>query len=89
MDLLTALLNWCFFGLIVGAIARLLIPGTQPLGILGTIGLGVLGAFAGGFINFMVVGGDPIQSGGWIMSIAGALVVLAIGQYAVRHRSVA
>jgi uncharacterized membrane protein YeaQ/YmgE (transglycosylase-associated protein family) len=41
-------------GFIVGAIARLLMPGRDPLGVLGTIVLGVAGSFVGGFLRNLV-----------------------------------
>ena len=40
----------CVIGLIIGAIARLLLPGRDNIGILGTIALGILGSFVGGFL---------------------------------------
>ena len=78
MDVLFALIAWTVFGLICGAIARLLVPGRQPMGILMTCLLGILGSFLGGFVSWMIVGGEPLQASGWIMSIVGAVVVLAI-----------
>ncbi len=79
MDLFTAIISWAVFGLIAGAIARLLVPGRQPLGCLGTILLGVTGSLIGGFVSWLLFGGHPLQASGWIMSILGAVLVLAIG----------
>jgi uncharacterized membrane protein YeaQ/YmgE (transglycosylase-associated protein family) len=79
MELLTAIIGWTFFGLIAGAIARLIVPGRQPLGCLGTILLGVTGSLIGGFVSWLIFGGDPLQASGWIMSILGAVLLLAIG----------
>jgi uncharacterized membrane protein YeaQ/YmgE (transglycosylase-associated protein family) len=62
------------FGLIVGAIARLLVPGPQPLGILGTAAAGVAGAFLGGIVGRLLFG--PAYTPGWIMSILGAMLVV-------------
>ena len=78
MDLITGLIGWTCFGLIAGALARLLVPGRQRLGCLGTILLGVSGSLVGGFASWMIFGGHPLQASGWIMSIAGAILVLAI-----------
>ena len=69
-------------GFIVGAIARLLMPGRDPFGILGTIALGVAGSFVGGFLQNLVVyhslsvhGFHPV---GLIGSIIGAWVLLLV-----------
>ncbi len=78
MDVLFAILVWTLFGLVCGAVARLLVPGRQPMGIVTTTLLGVIGSFLGGFISWMFTGGEPLQASGWIMSIIGAVVVLAI-----------
>lgn len=78
MDVLWAIITWAVFGLICGAIARLLVPGKQPMGILMTCLLGVIGSFAGGFAAWIFTGGEPLQASGWIMSIVGAIVVLAL-----------
>ena len=49
------ILGWIFFGLIVGVIAKFLMPGRDPGGFLVTIGLGIAGAFVGGFAGFMQI----------------------------------
>jgi uncharacterized membrane protein YeaQ/YmgE (transglycosylase-associated protein family) len=71
--------------LIVGLIARFLVPGAQRLGLVLTIVLGIVGSFVGGFIHWMIWGvkGEPFSlSGnawqGWILSIVGAALVLWI-----------
>ena len=77
-------------GLVVGAIARLLLPGRDPIGLLGTIVLGVVGSFLGGFL------GDEFQyhhwdhtfhMGGFLWSIVGAVIVLAIARAATHGRA--
>src|SRR5712671_1511867 len=60
------ILGWIVFGLIAGAIARLLMPGRQPMGIILTIVLGIVGSFVGGAIGNAFNGGslmDPAPSG--------------------------
>lgn len=74
-------------GLIVGAIARLLIPGREAItsGALGwiiTILLGIAGAFLGTFIGGALWGGENYQAG-WIMSIIGAVILLLIYRFIV------
>jgi uncharacterized membrane protein YeaQ/YmgE (transglycosylase-associated protein family) len=69
-------------GLIVGLVARLLVPGRDNIGLLGTIILGIVGSFVGGFlwelVEFHHVETDHFQSVGIIGSIVGAIVVLLI-----------
>ncbi|SFI79682.1 GlsB/YeaQ/YmgE family stress response membrane protein [Planctomicrobium piriforme] len=78
METIGAIFVWLFFGLIVGLLGRLLVPGRQPMGWLGTVALGVVGSFAGGFLTYIFRGGEPLQAAGMLMSILGAIIVLAI-----------
>ena len=69
-------------GLIVGVIARLLLPGREafPAGVIGwilTAVLGIVGAFIGGFIARSLWAGENYAAG-WIMSIIGAIILLLI-----------
>lgn len=68
------LLSLTIMGLIVGAIARLIVPGPQPIGILGTILAGVAGTFLGGIVGRLLFG--PTYTPGFIMSILGAAVIV-------------
>lgn len=90
MELLGTIITWALFGLVIGAIARLLYPGRQPMGIGMTMVLGIIGSLVGGFISWMF-GYDPedgvFQGAGWIMSIIGALIVVWIGLYSMGHRT--
>jgi uncharacterized membrane protein YeaQ/YmgE (transglycosylase-associated protein family) len=84
------LIAWVIAGLIIGAIARLLVPGRQPMGILMTIVLGVVGALVGGGISWMIWGdpGEPFSAHAWpgyLLSILGAVLVLALYLYANRR----
>jgi uncharacterized membrane protein YeaQ/YmgE (transglycosylase-associated protein family) len=81
-------------GLIAGAIARLLIPGRQDIGILMTIVLGIIGSFVGGFLGYLLFHKDSesgfIQPSGLIGSIIGAVIVLLVytrmgSRHTVRH----
>jgi uncharacterized membrane protein YeaQ/YmgE (transglycosylase-associated protein family) len=64
--------------LIVGAIARLLVPGTQPMSWFKTMLFGIVGSFMGGFVGYIIVGGSPLQASGWIGSIIGATIAVAL-----------
>lgn len=70
------------FGLIAGAIARLLVPGPDPIGIGGTILVGIVGSFVGGFLGYALFHKDAsqgaLQPSGLIGSVIGAVIVLLI-----------
>lgn len=70
------ILGWIFFGLIVGVVAKFLLPGRDPGGFLITIGLGIVGAFVGGFLARLVGWYGPQENAGYLMSIFGAIVLL-------------
>lgn len=86
-----SLLSWLLVGLVVGFIARALVPGRQHIGIPLTIGLGVVGAMLGGLISMALWptwSNDPDVNRmwpGWLMSIVGAVIVLA-GYLAITGR---
>jgi len=69
-------------GFIAGALARLLVPGPDPMSLGATWLLGVLGSFLGGFLGYLLFGADiddgPVQVGGVIGSIVGAVILLLI-----------
>lgn len=77
---------WILFGLIVGVIAKLLTPGREPGGFVITTLLGIAGALVGGFLGRAVGIYPSYQStGGFFMSIVGAVIILLIYN-AVRGR---
>ncbi len=82
------ILGWIVFGFVVGAIARLLMPGPQPMGLILTCLLGIAGSFVGGTIGSILSGNSiwtPVPAG-WIGAILGALLILFIyGRMAVRR----
>lgn len=73
---------WLIIGLIAGGLARLMVPGRQPMGLLMTMALGLVGSFVGGFISWAILGENPadpgIHAGGLIMSTLGAVITLII-----------
>ena len=72
------ILGWIVFGLIVGVIAKLLMPGKDPGGIIVTMLLGIVGAVLGGYAGRALGMYGPADSAGIFMSIFGAIVVLLV-----------
>jgi uncharacterized membrane protein YeaQ/YmgE (transglycosylase-associated protein family) len=71
-------IGWIFFGLIVGALAKLIMPGRDPGGIIVTMLLGIVGAVVGGWLGRVMGLYGPDQPAGFLMSLVGAIVLLAI-----------
>lgn len=73
-----AIIGWIIIGLIAGALAKLIMPGDDPGGIIVTILIGIAGALVGGFLAGLI----GLGGGGWIWSIIiatiGAIILLAI-----------
>ena len=82
------ILGWIVFGLIVGAVAKLLMPGRDPGGIVVTSLIGIAGAVLGGFIGRAVGLYGPEDPAGFVMALIGAIVLLVIYR-AVAGRRVA
>lgn len=80
--------GWIVFGLIVGALAKLVMPGRDPGGIIVTILLGIVGAVVGGWIGQAVGLYGPNQAAGFLMSLLGSVVLLAIYRMIVGRRTV-
>ena len=72
------IIGWIIFGLIVGALAKLAMPGRDPGGIIVTMLLGIAGAVAGGFIGRALGWYGPNDSAGFLMSFVGAIILLWI-----------
>jgi len=81
------ILAWILFGLIAGAIAKLIMPGKDPGGFIVTIGLGIVGALLGGFIGRALGVGDisGFNFGSFALAVVGAVLLLVIYR-AVRSR---
>ena len=73
-----AILGWIVFGLIVGIVAKLLMPGRDPGGFIVTMLLGVVGAMIGGVIGRAMGFYGPNQGAGFLMSVLGAILVLFV-----------
>lgn len=84
MELIGTIITWMVFGLIVGAIGRLLYPGSQPMSITVTMVLGIVGSLVGGFISWAfgyAPEAGPFRGAGWIMSIVGAMILVWLGLF--------
>ena len=81
---------WLIIGLIAGALARLIMPGRDPMGIIATILLGIVGSILGGLVSWGIWGAETPDSGfrpaGLLLSILGAIIVLWIYRM-IRSRS--
>ncbi len=82
--------SWIIFGLIVGIVAKFLVPGEGPGGILGDIIVGIIGALLGGFVYgiFGHVGVTGFNLGSFICAVIGAIILLAIIRAFTRQRTV-
>jgi len=82
------IISWIIFGLVVGAIAKLVMPGKDPGGFVVTILLGIAGAMVGGFIGRVLGLYQEGQAAGYIMSILGAIALLLLYRLVLRRRPV-
>lgn len=83
-----SLLWTALIGLVVGALAKLIMPGKDPGGILITMVIGIAGSFLGTFLGRMVGHYQEGQSAGFIMSLIGAILLLAIYHFIRRKQAV-
>lgn len=76
------------FGLFVGALARLIVPGRQRLGCLGTLALGVVGSVVGGLVASSVGTGDILELNvlGSVVAVATAVALIVVGEGVTRRR---
>jgi uncharacterized membrane protein YeaQ/YmgE (transglycosylase-associated protein family) len=79
-------IGWIIFGLIVGAVAKLLMPGRDPGGIIVTMALGIAGALLGGFVGRALGWYGENDGAGFLMSLVGAVLLLWIYRLMVGRR---
>ncbi|MBT2376693.1 GlsB/YeaQ/YmgE family stress response membrane protein [Streptomyces sp. ISL-111] len=76
------IVGWIILGLLAGVIAKILLPGRDPGGIVGTTIIGVAGAFVGGWLSSQFldrpISNDFYDTATWIAAIAGSLVLLIL-----------
>jgi uncharacterized membrane protein YeaQ/YmgE (transglycosylase-associated protein family) len=76
------------FGLVVGALARLIVPGREPGGWLTSLVLGVAGAFLGGLVGRALgMYSSDVTTGGFVMSLLGAIALVALYHGIARRRT--
>ena len=87
-EVLWGIIGWIFFGLLVGAVGKLLMPGRDPGGFVVTILLGIAGALIGGFLGRalgMYRQDDPV---GFVMAVLGSIVLLVLYRLTFARRSI-
>jgi uncharacterized membrane protein YeaQ/YmgE (transglycosylase-associated protein family) len=82
-----SILGWIGFGLIVGALAKLVMPGRDPGGIIVTIVLGIVGALLGGWLGRAIGLYGPGEAAGFVMALIGALILLGLYRLLVARRA--
>jgi uncharacterized membrane protein YeaQ/YmgE (transglycosylase-associated protein family) len=82
-----SILGWIVFGLIIGALAKLVMPGRDPGGIIVTIVLGIIGAVLGGWLGRAIGLYGPGEAAGFVMALIGALILLGLYRLLVARRA--
>jgi uncharacterized membrane protein YeaQ/YmgE (transglycosylase-associated protein family) len=82
------ILGWIVFGLVVGAVAKLVMPGRDPGGIIVTMLIGIAGAVLGGFVGRALGFYGEGEAAGFLMALVGSITLLALYRLMVRRRTV-
>lgn len=83
------IIGWIVFGLVVGIVAKFLMPGRDPGGFIVTILLGIVGAVVAGFVGRLMGwygNGDPV---GFVMAVLGSILVLAVYRFTIGRTATA
>ena len=85
------IIGWILLGLLAGVIAKAILPGDDPGGIIVTAIIGIVGAFLGGLIARALGLGDPIDEffdlSTWLAAIIGAIILLLVYRVVVGRRA--
>ena len=83
-----SILIWIVIGLLAGLVARFLVPGRDPMGLVATVVLGMAGSLVGGFLGNLLFGGQAqITTSGLFGSVIGAIILLLIYRMAFGRRN--
>jgi uncharacterized membrane protein YeaQ/YmgE (transglycosylase-associated protein family) len=89
--MVTFLIYLIIVGIVAGYLARLLVPGADPMSFLETVVLGIVGSFIGGFLGYLLFNEDfdegAFQAAGFFGSIVGAVIALLIWRAVGRGRT--
>ena len=80
-----SIIGWILFGLVVGVVGKLLMPGRDPGGFILTIVLGIAGALIGGFIGQSLGFNQPGEPVGFIMAVLGSIILLFLYRLLARR----
>jgi uncharacterized membrane protein YeaQ/YmgE (transglycosylase-associated protein family) len=84
------IIGWILLGLIAGAIAKAILPGDDPGGLIVTTIIGIVGALLGGFLATAIFGAHPLDNffdvSTWVTAIVGAIILLLIYRLATGRR---
>ncbi|MEW2223146.1 GlsB/YeaQ/YmgE family stress response membrane protein [Streptomyces sp. NPDC006990] len=85
----SGVLSWIVLGLVAGTVAKILLPGRDPGGLVGTVLIGVAGAFIGGWLSATFldrpIANNVVDPSLWIAAVAGALVLLIVYRLLFGH----
>jgi len=73
-----SILVWCVYGILVGSIAKSLVPGEERFGFLQTVALGVVGSYFGGALMYVLGQYEALSPAGIFMGVVGAVVALLV-----------
>ena len=81
------IIGWIIFGLVVGVIAKFLMPGRDPGGFIITILLGIVGALVGGMLGRAVGWYGPNEGAGFLMALLGSILLLVLYRVFTRRHA--
>jgi uncharacterized membrane protein YeaQ/YmgE (transglycosylase-associated protein family) len=84
---MAAIMGWIMVGLVAGVIAKLLMPGRDPGGLVVTVLLGVAGALLAGYLGQVLNVYRPGEAAGWVGATVGAFILLALYRIVMARRS--
>ncbi len=84
---MAAIMGWIMVGLVVGLLAKLLIPGRDPGGLVATVLIGVAGALLAGYLGQALHLYQPGQTTGWVAAVMGAVLLLGVYRLVMTRRS--